>query len=140
MRRITFTLAALLGLGACGSVPSFGPEPAPARPAVSHDAMVASMAGNYTWNCTLQNPEGTAQWRFVLQQQKRRRVPETFQVEAGRDWDEQVRVTNDGAALVYEMKDKGKVLVASDGEVIGTGPSRSRAAQYPTGWCTRGSA
>ena len=130
MRRIPFAVAAILVLAACR-----GEAPVETRPiAASHEAMVAGMAGNFVWDCTMQAEDGTAPWRFVLQ----RRTPEIYKVEAGRAVSELVKVRKRGAARIYTMKDKGEVLIAADGEAFGSGPSRARAPDYPSGECTRG--
>ena len=96
MRGIPFTLAAVLVLAACRGEAPVEQQ----RPAASHEAMVAAMAGNFTWDCTLRNEAGTEEWKFVLQKQKRRGVPETFLVEAGVKFDQPVEVKRKDAALI----------------------------------------
>lgn len=129
----------LLGLALAGCRGA-APEPPSAQSGATagHAQMVAQLAGDYIWDCTLLSKEGRAPWRFVLRREGGRLGQDVVVLEAGNPVRRPVKIQTDNAARVYMMRDGSKILVASDGEVRGGGRLGSRGLEYTTGRCIKG--
>jgi len=135
MRAVT-TATLMLALAAgCG-----GPDPAanPAATRAAHEQMVASLSGEYIWDCTLTSETGFAPWHFVLQREGAGAARDVVVREAGNPLARTVTVRKDAAARIYLMQDRSRILIASDGEVQLGGESIARAKDYSAGSCRKG--
>ncbi len=136
IRRIVTPVAliTLMAVSACRG----GSEATPAAPLVTHDAFVTSLNGAYIWNCTMTNEAGNGQWQFVLSKSNSSRWTDIILQEAGARYAEDIETRKFGAAVVYTLRDRSKVLIADDGEARGEGQQSTKPHDFPQGQCQRG--
>ena len=132
MKNVILLALAGMTLSACLGRPS-------ARPViVDQNSLSSADRSAVLWDCVLDSTNSAEQWRFMLVRDPSGK--EVNFVEPGNPRISRTLLNRNGEAQIYTLPDKSEVLVASDGEVIATGPGRAKASTFTSGRCTRGSA
>ena len=138
MRRSVMSCIAAIGFLAGCQPTETGTLSAANGLATGHGAFVASLGGDFMWDCTLTAPASGYPAQFVLQRQDLRLRPAVFMITAASGRGEVVTIEEDDFARIYTLPDSSRILVASDGEVFALDRRDQPIMSQSIGRCTSG--